>query len=231
MKGRTIALMAKSSWQARVGQAVVFLAAVAAIAIFGHANASAVLGETLTVLFAVFVLLRFPNLASFEGPWGIKVKVLDMHEEISKARESEPPLAPALPQAGAPAPPALNETTSHETKVAKGDEGAGDDPWRRCGNVYWLASDTVFAAFALSQGNFDKALRGVEHAINHAAALPVPPELVSRLRRVKLRAPYWSKVEVAQQSAGELLRVADDIGKVVSLNDPNFAARDIHEIP
>jgi hypothetical protein len=97
----------------------------------------------------------------------------------------------------------------------------------RCGNVYWMANNLVYAALALIQGNLAGALLEWNHGIHHAGQLPIPADLVNQLR--ELQRTDLSDVGQRAAAAAELRRIWTEIGRFVEKHQPDFAKRDAQQ--
>jgi hypothetical protein len=94
------------------------------------------------------------------------------------------------------------------------------DGWGKCGNVYWLANNTIFVAYALLDGNIAGAMTEWDNAIHHAEELPVPEEYRTRLRKLRHR----NLDDPSERAAiiQDLRRLGSDMGAFVAKQQPGF---------
>jgi hypothetical protein len=94
------------------------------------------------------------------------------------------------------------------------------DGWERCGNVYWLAYDTLTTVLSLVQGDQNSNIDG---AIHHAEQLPLQAIYAARFRAIQ---KAMGDPKLRPELAQALIELAQELGRVVQSNQPDFDKRD-----
>lgn len=153
----------------------------------------------------------------------------------------EPPLEPgrlekrAPPVPGARGPSAASAAAPALSGGASGVSGpplpAGEqppvssDPWRRCGNIYWLGNNITFAGLAILNGDLDAGRKELNNAIHHAKQLPIDVAFVEALRELEgqnLSDPSAQKFVIER-----LVLIGSRIGRFIAHQQRDFPERDI----
>jgi hypothetical protein len=94
------------------------------------------------------------------------------------------------------------------------------DGWERCGNVYWLAYDTLVTALSLVTGDTNSSIEG---AIHHAEQLPLVPIHAAKLRQIQ---SIMADPQRRSEAANALILLAQELGRTIQEKQPDFDQRD-----
>jgi hypothetical protein len=95
-----------------------------------------------------------------------------------------------------------------------------EDQWRKCGEIYWLANNIMFTAFAIVAGDATAARREFEHAIHNAREIPIPEEFINTMDTIGRR--NWSDVSTAKTVIDDLVQIGWTLGGFFASHQPGF---------
>jgi hypothetical protein len=124
-------------------------------------------------------------------------------------------------------PPQADAQKSEKREGERSESGkTTDDPWRRCGNIYWLGNDLAFGMASVLAGNDGMVLRALKNAAHHSTQLDIPAEYKRRLADLYFESSGLSNQESRASLINKIGTLGVEIGRYIGHQQPDFPERD-----